>query len=155
MKAEQVLSVLMDDKKYKARVEELKTLEAKLSEVRQIAATLDKAKQVEEAAKVREQDLMHRQAELEEMVRIRVQQINDELKQKALDLDERAAKEREQYKDVRNMLEEALKTKDEVMKKQIAYVQQVEILKKWEAELFIRERTLADKVKKVNEAFNG
>jgi hypothetical protein len=46
MRAEQVLAVLMDDKKYKARVDELKAAEAKLSAVRQIADTLEQLRRL-------------------------------------------------------------------------------------------------------------
>lgn len=155
MKAEQILEVLMDDKKYKAKVEELKALDARLSESRRIADTVEKAEKMAYDLDVKLMEVAQEKENIAEREQARMVEMRDELKKQKEALDLRAAKEREQYMVVRDMLAEIKVVKDEVTKKQLANAQQVDILKKWEAELLLREQTLANKLKRVNEAFNG
>lgn len=145
----------MDEKKYKDRVAELKALDARLSESRTIAATIDEANALKQKAMVHEEEAKKLKAALEDEHRVRTQKLNDEVQTKKLMLDERAAKEREQYADVRKMLSEATEKYDAAAKLQLALKQQTQSLAKWDDELKERETNLALKIKKVNEAFNG
>lgn len=155
MKAEQILEVLMDDKKYKARVDELRALEAKLSVVRQIAATVEVAKALEESFKQAVFEVKKRQVQIEVDRQQQIKDIADKAKEQALTLDERASREREQYKDARDVraqgiaaMEYANKLKDELDSQRANLIAMDNDVKR-------RERDLAARIKRVSEAFNG
>ena len=155
MRADQVLSVLMDDKKYKARVEELKTLEARLSDVRQIAATLDVATSIKERAVKLEQELKRRQEELEESYLNKDKELRDSYKLLELQLAERAVKEREQYKDVRLELGKVRGEKEEIQKLQEVLEARALQVEGHERNVIAKEIALTNKIKRINEVFNG
>lgn len=155
MKAEQILEVLMDDKKYKARIEELKALEAKLSVVRQIAATVEVAKVMEKAAQDREEAVMKRQSQIEVDRQQQIKDIADKAKEQALALDERAAREREQYKDARDVRAQGIAAMEYANKLQDKLDQQRIDLISMDNDVKRREQELAARIKRVQEALNG
>lgn len=155
MRAEQILAVLMDDKKFKARVDELKAAEAKLSAVRQIADTLDAAKIIEQRAKNKEQEAKVCLLKSDEYAVQRLKEIEDELKLRKAELDERAVKERSRYADSQMVRGQGIEAMQYANKLRDALESKEAELKVWEQSLGQRQAALDKRITKLNEAING
>lgn len=155
MKADQILSVLMDDKKYKTRVEELKALDASLDYVRRIAATLEAAKVIEHKAQQREQAAIQKQAEFAEYMKKQEAQLISALKEKEQELDRKIENDRKQYADLREVMQKAMADRKEADK----LLQQAnELMQKANAEMQLvrnEKAVMAKKMSKLLEAING
>lgn len=155
MRAEEILSVLMDDKKYKAKVEELKAQEAKLAYVYQIAATLEEAQKTLQQAAKKKQEVDAYEKELSRLFEQKIKELEAQAKAQASELEGKSIQQRLQYRDaieIQSKSQAALALADKRQKQAEA---EHKDLKEWELDLGQREDALARKIERLNKAWSG
>ena len=155
MRAEQILAVLMDDQKYKAKVDELSALLDKLSEVRKIAATVEIAEQLvaEADAKVIELDKQLKDNKEEH------RQVVASIKAKALEEANKAAtlvsKERQAFADAGGIRAKAEAQIDKCAEIDAFLKERLAMVGAKEVQLNAKEQALEEKILKIKEACNA
>lgn len=154
MRAEQILEVLMDDKKYKDRVDELRVLEQKLSAAQAITDTLASA----EALKKKVEEKLVQTAQLEMVLNAKfaakTAELQEEFKRQTAELNARVAQERVHFQGSRQLREEARKWNDEVQKTKVDVEQREKQVAEQLAALTQREKILVVKIKRLQDAWS-
>lgn len=155
MRSDKILEVLMEDKKFAARIKELKEREASCSNALKIAATVEQAEKMArdltaemirmvELSKVQEAAFDRRRGEIE-----------DELKARQKAIDEKAAVEQKQREDLRELIKTAQERADYAEHVEASNNKKIKEMQLWDRELSATRVALALKIQKINEAYNG
>lgn len=155
MRAEQILSVLMDDKKYKARIEEMQALDKRLSLSQQIAATVEEAQTIFKQAEQKKLEVAQYEQELSALFEKKMKELKEQAREQALVVEERGVRERAQYMEARDWREQGVVALEQAHKVQDQIVNERKELKEWEEDLHKREDMLAKKVERLNKAWSN